>query len=165
VKKYSPNTDSRQMDLSSPQASPSEQAFARRKILWAAHDADIATRISPTTDYKRLIWNVAFGIGARGLNEQFMLDKEIEVAQRILSWLEDNPHLYYYRDYIKAIPYQEYMVLEVTNTLHWNLWKNTNASLWLSTRDASGPGDQLWQLAVMRTSCWLNTGAFSEVSQ
>jgi hypothetical protein len=119
------------------------------------------SEINAQTDYKNLAWNVLSGVGQPGENERFMFDKECHVAKKILIWLDEHPHLGYYRDYIKMIPYEGLAHLESTNTLHFNLWMNTNASIWISTRDAKTHTDLLWQFALLRVSCFLNTGHFT----
>lgn len=144
--------------MNSFQSAPNDQEITRRVALWKSQRDELAALISPTTDYKRLVWNVATNVGTRSYNAQLMLEKELYVAQRILVWLDEHPSQYYYRDYIKEIPYTDFMHLEITSTLHFNLWRVVDASLWLSTRDASGYQDSLWQMAVVRLSCFLNTG-------
>lgn len=142
------------------ESAPNNQSISHRVSLWTAQKTELAAMISPTMDYKRLAWNILFGIGARGSNEQLMLQKECAVAQRIVDWLDDHPQHGYYRDLIKEIPYRDYLELESTSTLHFNLWRMTDASLWLSTREAANHRDHLWQMAVVRTSAYLNTGSF-----
>ena len=119
-----------------------------------------AQQIPLNSDYKRLTWNVLFGIGIRGENEALMIDKEYAVAQRILEWLTEYPEYAYYREYIKSVPYRHYLLLEQTNTLHFNLWLRTNASVWISPRDAISHTCLLWQFAIIRLSAYLNTGAW-----
>lgn len=152
------NDDSMNPIPGNGQPTPDMREINRRATLWNSQREDLAAQISPITDYKHLAFNVLTNIGARDLNERFMFDKECSVAERILEWLDTNPQYSYYRDYIKQVPYLDFMELEATNTVHFNLWMNTNASLWLSTRDASSHRDLLWTLAIMRLSCFLNTG-------
>jgi hypothetical protein len=155
------NDNSDEKNMQYFESAPNNQSISRRTSLWETQRAELAVTISPSTDYKRLCWNVLSRIGAPGVNEKLMSDKECHVAQRIIDWLDEHPQYSYYRDYIKQVPYDDYLELEATNTIHWNLWMNSNASMWISTRDASNHRDTLWQLAVMRVSAYLNTGSFT----
>jgi hypothetical protein len=152
-------------DSSNADSAPNDQTIARRVSLWGTQRAELAAMISPSTDYKHLIWNVLSRVGAPGVNEKLMFAKECFVAQRILDWLDEHPEYAYYRDYIKLIPYDNFTALEETSTIHFNLWMNCNASMWISTRDAANHRDALWQLAVMRVSAYLNTGSFTPAAQ
>ena len=117
-----------------------------------------------TPDYRRLIWNVLFGIGAPGSNEQLMLEKEVWVAHKVLDWLNSHPEYEHYRKYIKAIPYADPVALETTSTLHFNLWMRSDAALWIPPHDAKSHNDLLWQFALRRLSCFLNIGEFTPPS-
>jgi hypothetical protein len=146
-------------DFSEMQTSLLSDAQIQSKMsLWQSQREELAALISPSTDYKRLAWNVLTGVGTRGMNEKFMLDKESFVGQRILQWIDDHAQFDYYRDYIKQVPYRDFLDLETTETLLFNLWRATDASLWLSTRDAASYRDFLWVMSVMRLSAFLNTG-------
>lgn len=154
------NDNSDDPKMQPDESAPNDRAISARVSLWTAQRVELAAIISPDMDYKRLAWNVLTRIGAPGVNEKLMCDKECFVAQRILDWLDDHPEYGYYRDYIKQVPYKDFMELEGTSTIHFNLWMNSNASMWISTRDAANHRDQLWQMALMRVSCYLNTGSF-----
>jgi hypothetical protein len=144
--------------MDSFQSVPTDQEITRRVSLWKSQRDELAISVSPSMDYKRLSWYILVGIGDRAHNADLMFKKELAVAQRVLQWLDDHPGQSYYRDYIQEIPYVDFMQLEITSTLHFNLWRVTDASLWISTRDASNYQDMLWQMAVVRLSCYLNTG-------
>lgn len=115
------------------------------------------------TDYKRLTWNVLFGEGEPGVNEQIMFDKECAVAARILDWLTAHPECSHYRPLIQAVPFQTYLQPDRSDRLRQNLWMRTNASLWISPRDATSHTCVLWQLAIVRLSRYLNTGQWEEI--
>lgn len=148
-------------DSGNNESAPNERDVSCRVSFWKTQKDELTAHITPTTDYKRLVWNILCGIGERSLNERLMLDKECQIAERILEWLNDHPEYRHYRDAIKLIPYQNFMQLESTSTVHFNLWVNSNASLWISPRDASSSNDLLWQMALIRTSCFLNTQSFT----
>jgi hypothetical protein len=154
--------DSMNFDSHNAESAPNDAEIIRRVARWSSQRAELATLISPNTDYSRLTWNILTRIGDPGVNEELMLDRECAVARHILDWLNANPAgRRGFRAAITSLPYTCLPDTDTTQHLRLHLWHSIDAKRWLPSREASSHDAPLWQFALMRLSAYLHTGSFT----
>lgn len=86
------------------------------------------------------------------------LPQEETTAKAILAWLDAQTLYQHYYDLIRDLNGLDGYDFDATRSLRFNLWMASNASLWRDPCPIKSSNDLLWQMAIIRLSCRLNTG-------